>query len=61
MRIHGSYLCGVAEMQAFRVLAANDGDDEEDEDEERRHYDQEEEDKEEETFGQALSVNAVRE
>jgi hypothetical protein len=51
MRIHGKYLCEVAEMQALRVLAAHDGDgeeDEEDEDEERRHDDQEEEDEEEE-------------
>ena len=64
MGIHGKYLCEVAEIQASRVLAADDGDgeeDEEDEDEERRHDDQEEgddEEEEEETVWTALSVNA---
>jgi hypothetical protein len=49
MRMHGNYLCEIAEMQASGVLAADDGDDEEDEeDEERRHDDEEEEDEEEE-------------
>jgi hypothetical protein len=51
MRIHGNYLCEVAEIQFSRVLAVDDGDDEEDEedeDEERRHDDEEEEDEEEE-------------
>jgi len=51
MRVHGNYLCEVAEMQALRGLAADDGDDEEDEEdeeEEHRHNDQEEEDEEEE-------------
>jgi len=48
MHIEGNYLCEVAEMQALRVLATEDGDDEEDEEqeEERRHNDQEEEDEE---------------
>ena len=51
MRVHGNYLCEVAEIQVSRVPAADDGDDEEDEeeeDEERRHDDEEEEDEEEE-------------
>jgi hypothetical protein len=51
MRIHGNYLCEVAEKLASRELAADDGDDEqdeEDEDEKRRHDDEEEEDEDEE-------------
>ena len=48
MRIHGNYLCEVAEMQASRVLAADDEDDEEDEEEERWHDDEEEDDEDEE-------------
>lgn len=51
MRIHGNGLCEAAEMQASRVLAADERDDEEDEedeDEERRHDHEEEEDEEEE-------------
>jgi hypothetical protein len=51
MRIHGNYLCEVAEKLASRELAADDGDDEEDEegeDEKHRHDAEEEEDEDEE-------------
>jgi hypothetical protein len=62
VRIHGNYLCEVAEIQVSRVLAADDGDDEEDdedEDEERRHDDEEdEEEEEEESVWTILRINA---
>jgi hypothetical protein len=61
MRLHGNYLCEVAEIQACLVLAADDGDEEDEEDEYEEHDDdEEEEEEEEETIWTSPGVN-VRE